>query len=327
MGLSNEIMKSGEHSVIIIEPEPDETSADLALHCQEDGVPYSPKSESEFHNLCRILSSHIVPHKHLLMQTIIIHTQLKPLSLAFTIDNIQGSNIKKPERLDNFITFKPTDTPFVIPHQMPAAKNTYDDIQGLLCSVDPAQDADLKTDVHLLKDRAHTFAEDLDNQIDEIVQLSDKLGLEYNQSTNKFSNTYSSNHCISTFVDLVPTKAINNIQQEITNLLGDKLLATSDNVHKIMYQMKSTGQELKRLGTTLKRISKGDFDVLHIINDFDTVIEALRNMDFQDPLTHFLLALGLGLLLITACVCTISTCLCKRIRQQVIQNLTDRYRT
>ena len=210
---------------------------------------------------------------------------------------------------------------------MPAAKNTYDDIQGLLCSVDPAQDSDLKTDVHLLKDRAHTFAEDLENQIDEIVQLSDKLGLEYNQSTNKFSNTYSSKHCISTFVDLVPTKAINIIKQEITNLLGDKLLATSDNVHKIMYQMKVTGQELKLLGKTLDRISKGDFDVLHITNDFDTVIEALRNMNLDDPLTHFLLALGLGLLLIAACVCTISTCLCKKIRQQVIQNITDRYRT
>ena len=328
MGLPHEITKSGKHSVIIIEPEPDEVSADLVLHCEDLGIPYSPTSGSEFHNLCRILSSHLVPDKNLLMQTIVIHTKLKPLSLAFTIDNIQGStDIKKQERLENFITFKATDTPFVTPFQMPVIKNTYDDIQGLLCSVDPAQDSNLKTDVHLLKDRAHTFAEDLENQIDEIVLLSNKLGLEYNQSTNKFSNTYSSNHCISTFVDLVPTKAIKNIQHEITNLLGDKLLATSENVHKIMYQMKVTGQELKLLGKTLDRISKGDFDMLQITNDFDTVIEALRNMNLDDPLTHFLLALGLGLLLIAACVCTISTCLCKKIRQQVIQNITDRYRT
>ena len=91
--------------------------------------------------------------------------------------------------------------------------------------------------------------------------------------------------------------------------------------------MKVTGQELKLLGKTLDRISKGDFDMLQITNDFDTVIEALRNMNLDDPLTHFLLALGLGLLLIAACVCTISTCLCKKIRQQVIQNITDRYRT
>ena len=90
--------------------------------------------------------------------------------------------------------------------------------------------------------------------------------------------------------------------------------------------MGTVGKELSKLDATTEQIAQGDYDVIEITNDFDTIIEALKNLDIKDPLTQFLIALGLSILLATLCFCVILTCLCQKVRQRVVNRLVDSYR-
>ena len=117
----------------------------------------------------------------------------------------------------------------------------------------------------------------------------------------------------------------NNIKDRITDLLGEESSIHVNNVAETLSLMGDVGPELDQLSKTINKIAKGNYDVIEITNDFDTVIEALRNIDIQDPLTQFLLALGLGILLITICLCTILACFCKKLCQRIIDKLVESY--
>ena len=91
--------------------------------------------------------------------------------------------------------------------------------------------------------------------------------------------------------------------------------------------VKQIGQEMDKLSQTMSSIESGDFDILEIKNQFDTVIEALWDLDIYDPITQFMLSLGLSVVAIIACVCTLLACFCKKFKQQVIHRLVDSYRT
>lgn len=156
--------------------------------------------------------------------------------------------------------------------------------------------------------------------------MGDKLGLIFNETEKRFVNKIGVRQCISTFVDLVPTKTAVNLKNKVEELLQDKLLIHTDNVKQSLQLMGTVGKELSKLDATSEQIAQGDYDVIEITNDFDTIIEALRNLDIRDPLTQFLIALGLSILLATLCFCVILTCLCQKVRQRVVNRLVDSYR-
>ena len=122
-------------------------------------------------------------------------------------------------------------------------------------------------------------------------------------------------------MDLVPTKTAVDLKNKVENLLQDKLLIHTDNVAQSLQLMGTVGKELSKLDATTEQIAQGDYDVIEITNDFDTIIEALKNLDIHDPLTQFLLALGLSILLATLCFCVAITCLCQKVRQRVVNRL------
>ena len=156
--------------------------------------------------------------------------------------------------------------------------------------------------------------------------MGDKLGLIFNETEKRFVNKIGVRQCISTFVDLVPTKTAVNLKNKVEELLQDKLLIHTDNVKQSLQLMGTVGKELSKLDASTEQIAQGDYDVIEITNDFDTIIEALRNLDIRDPLTQFLLALGLSILLATLCFCVAITCLCQKVRQRVVNRPVESYR-
>ena len=127
-------------------------------------------------------------------------------------------------------------------------------------------------------------------------------------------------------MDLVPTRAINKIRDRLTILLGDKPSININNVVETLTLMRNVGQEINNLSKIMDQIAKGDFVTIEIVNDFDTVIEALRNMNIEDPQTQFLLSLGLGILIITACSCLLLACFCRKLCRKIINGLAENYR-
>ena len=99
-------------------------------------------------------------------------------------------------------------------------------------------------------------------------------------------------------------------------------MSTTDAVSLV----KQIGQEMDKLGQTMSKIESGDFDILEIKNQFDTVIEALWDLDIYNPITQFMLSLGLSIVIILACACTLLACFCKKFKQRVINRLVDNYR-
>ena len=156
--------------------------------------------------------------------------------------------------------------------------------------------------------------------------MGNKLGLAFNDTEKRFANKIGVKQCISTFVDLVPTKTVVDLKNKVEALLEDKLLIHTDNIAQTLQLMGTVGRELTKLSETTEQIAQGDYDVIEITNDFDTIIEALRNLDISDPLTQFLLALGLSILLAILCFCVEITCLCQKVRQRVVNRLVDSYR-
>ena len=68
----------------------------------------------------------------------------------------------------------------------------------------------------------------LDNQIEKFINMGDKLGLIFNETEKRFVNKIGVRQCISTFVDLVPTKTAVNLKNKVEELLQDKLLIHTD---------------------------------------------------------------------------------------------------
>ena len=209
-----EILKSGPYSVVIVKPKPKEAATDLALSCDQQGSLYSPESITEFHELC---VSGPIPHQtH-------YHGHCRngqPFSLKFTINNIKGT-FNAANRKHNYISFRPpAQSPnppdYLEPHYFTTGQDKPNLLQGILCSINPSKDKTLNRDVDMLKDRTQTFAINLDNQIHKFIQLGSKLGLSFNSTSKTFTNQFDVKQCISMFVDLVPTKAIDKIKDRIT---------------------------------------------------------------------------------------------------------------
>ena len=328
IGHPEEILKSGLLSVIIVKPKNKETSTELKISCDQQGSLYSPESVVEFNDLCIMLAD--IYRKNILMATVEFDEVVKPFSLKFTINNIKGT-FSAQTRKRNYIAFRPpaqapNPPDFLEPNFLMAAQDKPNTLQGILCSINPAKNKVLKRDVDMLKDRTQSFAVNLDNQIQKFIEMGSKLGLSFNETAKLFSNQFGVKQCISTFVDLVPTKAVIKIKDRIDELLGDKFIIHAGNVAETLQLLGKVGRELSTLSTTTAQIAKGDYDVIEITNDFDTVIEALRNLDISDPLTQFLLALGLSILLATLCLCAIMACLCKKLRQRIVNRLVESYR-
>ena len=264
------------------------------------------------------------------MATVEFGEVIKPFSLKFTIANIKG-DFAAQNRKRNYIAFKPPDqTPnppdFLEPHYLTTALDKSNSLQGLLCSVDPAKNKILKRDFAMLQDRTQSFAVDLDHQIEKFINMGTKLGLAFNDTDKLFSNKLGIKQCISTFVDLVPTKTVVEIRDKVVELLDGKFIIHTENVIETLQLMGTVGRELSKLSKTTEQIAQDDYDVIEITNDFDTVIEALRNLDISDPLTQFLIALCLSILLAILCFCAVMACLCKKVRQRVVNRLVDSYR-
>ena len=328
LGHPQEIAKNGPLSVILIPPQRGEKSNDLRTNCDQLGSLYSPESATELIDLQTILAD--VYRTNILMATVEFGEIIKPFSLKFTILNIKG-DISAQNRKKNYITFRapdqsPNPPDMLEAHYLTTAIDHFKSLQGLLCSVDPSKNKPLKRDFSLLQDRTQSFAVALDNQIEKFINMGDKLGLIFNETEKRFANKIGVRQCISTFVDLVPTKTAVNLKNKVEELLQDKLLIHTDNVKQSLQLMGTVGKELSKLDASTEQIAQGDYDVIEITNDFDTIIEALRNLDIRDPLTQFLIALGLSILLATLCFCVILTCLCQKVRQRVVNRLVDSYR-
>merc|ERR1711946_28201 len=328
LGHPQEIAKNGPLSVILIPPQRGEKSNDLRTNCDQLGSLYSPESATELIDLQTILAD--VYRTNILMATVEFGEIIKPFSLKFTIVNIKG-DINAQNRKKNYITFRapdqsPNPPDMLEAHHLTTAMDHFKSLQGLLCSVDPSKNKPLKRDFSLLQDRTQSFAVALDNQIEKFINMGDKLGLIFNETEKRFVNKIGVRQCISTFVDLVPTKTAVNLKNKVEELLQDKLLIHTDNVKQALQLMGTVGKELSKLDASTEQIAQGDYDVIEITNDFDTIIEALRNLDIRDPLTQFLIALGLSILLATLCFCVILTCLCQKVRQRVVNRLVDSYR-
>ena len=328
IGHPQEIAKNGPLSVIIIPPKRGEKSSDLKANCDKLGSLYSPESATELVDLQLILAD--VYRTNILMATVEFGDVIKPFSLKFTIVNIKGDFTAQTRR-KNYITFRASDQapnlPDILePHYLTTAVDQFKSLQGLLCSVDPSKNKVLKRDFSLLQDRTQSFAVALDNQVEKFLKMGDKLGLSFNETEKRFANKLGVKQCISTFVDLVPTKTAVDLKNKVEELLQDKLLIHTDNIAQTLQLMGTVGKELSKLDETTEQIAHGDYDVIEITNDFDTIIEALRNLDIRDPLTQFLIALGLSILLATLCFCVILTCLCQKVRQRVVNRLVDSYR-
>ena len=143
------------------------------------------------------------------------------------------------------------------------------------CTIDPEQNKILRKNYYTLHDRTQSFTYTLDEQIDKLTKLGPKLGLSFNNTLNIFSTTFDASHCISTFVDLVPTKLIQTIKNQIEDLLGKDAFIHVNNIADAAKLVKQIGQEMDKLSQTMSKIESGDFDILEIKNQFDTVIEAL----------------------------------------------------
>ena len=225
------------------------------------------------------------------MATVEFGEVIKPFSLKFTITNIKGE-FAAQNRKRNYIAFKaPDQSPkppdFLEPHYLMTAIDKSSSLQGLLCSVDPSKNKILKRDFSLLQDQTQSFAIDLDQQVEKFINMGNKLGLAFNNTEKLFSNKIGVKQCISTFVDLVPTKTVVDLRDRVVGLLEEKLIIHTGNVAETLQLMGTVGRELTKLSETTEQIAQGDYDVIEITNDFDTVIEALRNLDISDPLTQF----------------------------------------
>ena len=211
-----------------------------------------------------------------------------------------------------------------IPYYFKDSDNEPGKLKGILCAIDPEQNKVLRKNYYTLHDRTQSFTYTLDEQIEKLTKLGPKLGLSFNNTLNIFSTTFEVSHCISTFVDLI--KPINTIKNQTEDLLGKNAFIHANNLAEAVILVKQIGQEIDKLGKTMAKIEDGDFDILEIKNQFDTVIEALWDLDIYDPITQFLLALGLSIATIVACTCTLLACFCKKFRQRVINKLVEIFR-
>ena len=137
--------------------------------------------------------------------------------------NLQSTTLRVPsmQPTENYISFRPpAQSPnppdYLEPHYFTTGQDKPNLLQGILCSINPSKDKTLNRDVDMLKDRTQTFAINLDNQIHKFIQLGSKLGLSFNSTSKTFTNQFDIKQCISMFVDLVPTKAIDKIKDRIT---------------------------------------------------------------------------------------------------------------
>ena len=326
-------MKTGRKSIIIVKPNQNEDAYDLDLKCDQLGSLYSPNSISEFDQLCRNIKTQVpYPNSNLrgnrkliIMKVVEINGEIKPFSLRFPLSNLAG---EPGNASDEFITFKQVQSQTeAVPFYFKNADNVPNKLKGILCTIDPEQNKVLKKNFYTLQDRTQSFTYMLDEQIDKLAKLGPKLGLHFNNTLNMFSTTFDVSHCISTFVDLVPTKPIQIIKDQIEDLLGHNAFIHVNNIAETAKIVKQIGQEMDKLSQTMTSIESGDFDILEIKNQFDTVIEALWDLDIYDPITQFMLSLGLSVVAIIALACTLLACFCKKFKQQVIHRLVDSYKT
>merc|ERR1711911_404733 len=75
--------------------------------------------------------------------------------------------------------------------------------------------------------------------------MGDKLGLIFNETEKRFANKIGVRQCISTFVDLVPTKTAVNLKNKVEELLQDKLLIHTDNIAQTLQLMGTVGRVTK----------------------------------------------------------------------------------
>ena len=180
--------------------------------------------------------------KLIIMKVVEINDEIKPFSLRFPLSNLAGTpgNASK-----EFITFKQVaDEIEAIPFYFKDVDNNPKKLKGILCTIDPEQNKVLKKNYYTLQDRTQSFTYMLDEQIDKLAKLGPKLGLSFNNTLNIFSTTFDVSHCISTFVDLVPTKPIQIIKDQIEDLLGKDAFIHTNNIADTAKLVKQIGQEM-----------------------------------------------------------------------------------
>ena len=282
------LMSTTEGSIELIEPVGTETLDVLEQKCESLGSIYSPTSKENFGIVTSAFDNSWDRDQSIIYKILKITDTTGDryfnmgMSLELTDILKSGKSLganKVPN--DRYATyskkggyFKPSffgDTP----------------IQGLICNVDPTNDKNHFVRYQQMILDVERISQMLAETLDLLSELSTDLNIEIDRNDLLVRGNESEN-CIPLIVRLLNWEPINDLP---TDFRPSTQNYVEGNVSKLEKQVAEFNRKCKLL-------KNEDIDPLIVDNDHDSIDESLSDLDWSDPMTHFLMSVLGGILTI-----------------------------